>query len=89
MEITLNADDLRPVIREIVKEVITKFEADHARLPDGRLAYTAPEAAALLGVQPHVLSDARRRGVIDAVMLGKRYLYPRETLLAYLRNGKQ
>lgn len=79
--------ELEPVIRATVAEVLDQREADEARL-GGRLGFTEPEAAALLGVQAHVLRDARRRGEIHARLCGKRYLYARSELLRFLREGR-
>ena len=46
----------------------------------GRLAFTEPEAAALLGVKPHVLRDCRRRGELQGAKVGSRNpLYPRRS----------
>jgi len=50
MKFDLQPDDLRPLIKLVVSEVIEQLEEDRAKL-DGRLAYTEPEAAALLGIQ--------------------------------------
>ncbi|MHB8898073.1 MAG: helix-turn-helix domain-containing protein [Thermoguttaceae bacterium] len=72
---------------QVVEEVLRQRDADEARLGD-RLAYTEPEAAALLGIQPHVLRDCRRRGEIHARLCGKRYLYPRAELLRYLSDTR-
>lgn len=83
MNITFNATDLQPLVEQVVTEVLQQREAAETKLGD-RLAYPEPEAAALLGIQPHVLRDARRRGEVEAKLCGKRYLYPRAELLRYL-----
>lgn len=83
MKIDLEAADLQPLVQQIVREVIDQREADDAKL-NGRLGYTEAEAAGLLGVQPHVLRDARRRGEIHAKLVGKRYIYSRAAILAWL-----
>jgi len=87
MKLQLEADDLRPLVQMIVAEVMEQREADRAKL-DGRLAYTEQEAAALLGVQPHVLGDARRRGEIAGSRVGKRVLYERDQLLDLLKRKR-
>lgn len=78
---------LNPLVANVVIETLARLEADEAKLGD-RLAYPEPEAAALLGVAPHVLRDARRRGEIHARLCGKRYLYPRAELLRYLSDTR-
>jgi ribose 1,5-bisphosphokinase PhnN len=87
--VTFDASALRPLIAEVVREVLAQVEADRAKLPEGRLCYSEPEAAALLGVEPHVLSDERRRGRITASkIMGRRIRYLREDLVAYLRGRR-
>lgn len=90
MKISLDANDLRPVIEAVVAETIDQFESDRAKFGN-RLAYIEPEAAALLGIAPHVLRDCRLRGEISATKAGKRLLYERGEILRFLgvrRNGK-
>jgi hypothetical protein len=52
---TLSAEALRPLIAEVEAEVRAQEEADRARFPEAWLCDSEPEAAALLGVEPHVL----------------------------------
>jgi hypothetical protein len=83
MEVTLTFDDFTPLVERIVERVIERLDERHARV-HGQLAFTLPQAAAALGLRQHVLDDARRRGEIHAVKLGKRFLYPRAELLRFL-----
>ena len=83
MNLHLDPDDLRPLVTTVVTEVLSQTEADRAKL-NGRLGYTEPEAAALLGVAPHVLRDVRLRGEIKARLVGRRYVYSRDALLKFL-----
>jgi len=76
---------LNPLVAKVVAQAWAQLQADEARFGD-RLAYPEPEAAALFGVAPHVLRDARRRGEISARLCGKRYIYPRSELLRFLRD---
>src|SRR5262249_41369695 len=91
--LALPAEALRPLVAEVVREVLRQ-QADAAATLDGdRLAYSEPEAARLLGLEPHVLADERRRGRIGASqVVGRRIRYTREDLAAYLAgrrlNGK-
>ena len=87
MNLQFDPSELKPVIQETVAEVLEQREADEARL-GGRLGYTEPEAASLIGVQQHVLRDSRRRGEIFARLVGKRFIYCRGELLRYLRDGR-
>lgn len=77
----------KPFLAQFAEEIQQQHEANEAKLGD-RLAYPEPEAAALIGVAPHVLRDARRRGEIHARLCGKRYLYPRAELLRYLSDTR-
>ncbi len=84
MELKLDAEALRPVIEAVVAEVTARLEEDRAKL-DGRLAYSEPEAARLLGLQPHQLRDERLRGNIGAsAIVGRRIRYTRQDLMDYL-----
>jgi hypothetical protein len=75
---------LRPLIAQVVAETLARLEETRAAVPD-RLAYSEPEAAALLGLNPHQLRDERRRGNIAASqVVGKRVRYLRQDLIDYL-----
>lgn len=86
-KLELDADELRPLIETVVAEVLAATEADTFRV-NGRLAYPESEAAALLGVRPHVLRDARLRGEIEAATVGRRIVYTTDALMAYLREHR-
>jgi hypothetical protein len=84
LTLALDPEALRPLVRDIVAEVLTQVRQEEARL-DGRLAYSEEEAARLLGLLPHVLRDERLRGRIAAsAIVGRRVRYLRADLLAYL-----
>ena len=83
MIIDFAPDDLRPLVQLVVAEAMAKVEAERAKL-DGRLAYTEPEAAALLGIPRHSLRDCRLRGEVTASRIGKRIVYSREALSEFL-----
>jgi len=84
MKINFDADDMRPLIAAVVQEVLAQRQADQSRLGDDRLTYTEPEAAALIGVAPHVLRDCRQRGEVRAVRIGKRFCYNRAEILRFI-----
>lgn len=83
MKIDFDPTDLKPLIRAAVEEVLDRLHTDEKRLAD-RLGYTEPEAAALIGVEPHVLRDCRLRGEIAGRLVGKRIVYSRQALLRFL-----
>jgi hypothetical protein len=92
----LDPQALRPVIEAVVSEVLAQLEGARAALPDGRLCYSEEEAARLLGLEPHVLRDERRRGrIIASSIVGRRIRYTRDDLVSYLMarrvgaNGKR
>jgi hypothetical protein len=84
VSIQLDPQSLRPLIEQVVTEVLARLDAAQVRLPD-RLAYSEPEAARLLGLAPHQLRDERLRGRITASQLtGRRIRYTRDDLVTYL-----
>ncbi len=76
-------NELRRLIELIVTETLDRIEAERVKL-GGRLAYTEAEAASLVGVERHVLRDARLRHEIEASRVGKRIVYTRDELLRFL-----
>lgn len=83
MKLQFDNDDLEPLVTKVVVKVLAERE-ENAEKFGGRLAFTEPEAAALLGVRPYVLRDCRLRGEIVGSKVGKRVMYSRETLLKFL-----
>ena len=83
----IDPETLRPVIEQAVAETISRLEATQAKFSD-QLAHTEPEAAALLGVQPHVLRDLRLAGEIEASKVGRRIVYMREELITFLERNR-
>ena len=88
LNISLDADALRPVIEAAVAETMARIAADSANMGD-KLAFDEQEAARLLGIEPHVLRDARLRGCISASRItGRRIRYARTDLLEYLQRNR-
>jgi hypothetical protein len=86
--LNLNAAALKPLIEEIVAATVARLESDRSQL-DGRLAYTEPEAAGLLGLAQHQLRDERLRERIRASMgPGRKILYAKRDLLDYLASRR-
>ena len=86
-KLQVDVDTLRPLIEVAVREVLAQVESDSAKLR-GQLAYTEAHAAALLGVQGHVLRDLRLRGEIEASKVGKRVVYSRDDLVSFLQRNR-
>jgi hypothetical protein len=85
MELKVDAEELRGLVKTIVADALAEVDA---RMRDDRLAYSEPEAADLLGLKHHVLRDERLRGRIGHTkIVGGRIRYRREDLLAYLAGG--
>ena len=87
MRFEFDVETLRPVIQQIVAETVAQLKAEHSKFND-RIAYTEPEAAALLGVQAHVLRDLRRMGEIVGFKIGKRIVYMRADLVDLLQRNR-
>ena len=86
MLLKFDDDDVRALVRPVVREVISELN----ELPqDNRLGYSEPEAATLLGLAAHQLRDARLRGEIVATRLGGRIGYERSELLRYMAAGRR
>ena len=84
MKIDFEAEALRPLIQSIVDKTIERIDMAKAKVSGDRLAYPQAEAAALIGMAPHALRDARLNGEINASRCGKRVVYQRSELLKYL-----
>jgi hypothetical protein len=89
LSLQLDVEPLRTLVRELVAEELARLQADaiHVDAGSNRLAYSEEEeAAALIGVNTHVLRDERRRGRITASsIVGRRIRYTRADLLDYLQ----
>jgi hypothetical protein len=84
VHLSLDPTGLRPLIEQVVTETLARLETERAKV-NGKLAYSEPEAAALLGLEPHQLRDERLRGRIGASsIVGRRIRYTREDLTSYL-----
>ena len=87
MQIQVETADLKSLIEDVVGQVVPRVLAEFAA-GDGQLAYDESAAAQALGVPRHTLRDARLRGDLDASRVGKRVIYRREELLAYLERNR-
>ena len=87
METVPNKDDLRSLIQTVVTETLDERESRQAE-NQGPLAYWEPDAAALIGVKPHALRDARYRGELVGSEVGKRIVYLHDELMEFLHRQK-
>ncbi len=87
MEITINDADVESLVTKVVAWVLAEREANDTKFGN-RLAFTEPEAAALIGVQPNTLRDCRLRGELVGSKVGKRIMYSREQLLALMERNR-
>jgi hypothetical protein len=87
MQMQFDDDDLMPLIERVVTRVLDEREAIDAKLGK-RMAYPEPEAAAMFGMKPHVLRDARLRGEVVGSRIGKRIFYSRDELLKLLARNQ-
>ena len=88
MRIQLDQQDIEPLVHLAVAEAMNRLEEERAKF-SGRLAFTEPEAAALLGVKPYVLRDCRRRGELQAAKVGSKIVYTRTDLVEFLDRQKK
>ena len=88
LKIEFDREALRPLVQLAVAEAMDRMETERAKF-NGRLAFTEPEAAILLGVKPHVLRDCRRRGELQGAKVGSRIVYTRAGLLEFLDRQKE
>lgn len=80
MRVELETEDLRPLVAEIVREVVDQIEHDA-----GRIGYPEKEAARLLGMAPHQLRDRRMEGAIKGKRIGRSYYYTRRELEKFIQ----
>lgn len=87
-ELKLSPEELRPLISEVVRAVLS--EEDQGRqLLGGKLVVDEAEAAHFLGLNQWQLRDLRLAGKITYHrIVGRRIRYMLDDLLAYLRRGR-
>lgn len=88
MRIDFSPDDLRPLVEAVVAETIAKLDADRQRLGGERFAFPEREAAALLGVAPHVLRDIRLRQEGKASRIGRKVVWTKAELERLLKQNR-
>lgn len=88
MQFSFSRSEIQPLIEQVVASTLAQIELHRATLGD-RIAFPEAEAAARLGLRPHVLRDARLRGEIVASRVGKKIVYERDELLQFLQRQRQ
>lgn len=83
MSISIDPELLKPLVEIIVSEVLGRIDQPPAPM------LSEPEAAALFGVDPHVLRDARKRGELECYRIGKFVRYDRAQLDAWKLRVKE
>ena len=84
VNLQVNPEALQPLIEAAVQAALLRLEELRGQT-DGRVAYSEAEGAALIGVETHVLRDARRRReIVGYQIAGGRIRYRREDLIAYV-----
>jgi hypothetical protein len=85
--LSIDSEALKPLVAEIVRQVLAELASVRDALPEGPLAFTEEQAAEMLGLHPWQLRDARLRGEIHAsAITGRRIRYRREDLENYLNS---
>ncbi|QDT49467.1 hypothetical protein Pan258_35160 [Symmachiella dynata] len=79
---------LRDLVRDAVREALDARADAEAAMPASALSFWEPQAAELIGIKAHALRDLRRKGLVEAVRLGGRICYRRESLVALLEQQR-
>ena len=85
MQVELKVDDVRPIVRACLVEILEREDGILSQLDRERIAYPEREAAALLGVAPHVVRDLRLKGQLHGKRFGRGVLYEKQELIRFLR----
>jgi hypothetical protein len=85
VNLNIDVNELRPLITEVVREVLAQLDAQRRQVPQDQLAFSEARAAQLLQMQEWQLRDERREGKIACSQVrGRRIRYSRQDLLDYL-----
>src|SRR5262249_9196604 len=89
ISLQLDAEALRPVIEQVVEEVLERLHAAQSQVGN-ELCYSEEAAARPLRVGTHLLRDERLRGKIRASQIvGRRIRYTHDDLVTYLMSRRQ
>jgi hypothetical protein len=82
--LAVDPQSLKPFVEAVVAATLRAVD-----WPVGRLCLTEAEAAACVGVRTHTLRDLRLLGQLPTRKMGRKVVYLREDLLAYLESKGQ
>ena len=82
MQFQFDPADLRPLVEEVVGQLVDRL------VQDNRIALGERDAAAAIGVTWNCLRDCRLRGEIHAARVGKSYSYLKSDLVRFLQDRK-
>ena len=85
MDLRIDPSELRPLVREVVEEVLSLVP----QCDKMRLGWREDEAARLLGMAPHQLRDRRLEGRIRGTKLGRSWYYSRDELVKMIAPEEQ
>jgi len=85
MKLVIDPNELRPLVRDIVSEILATLPLSD----EPRLGWREDEAARLLGMAPHQLRDRRLEGRIRGTKLGRSWYYTRDELIQMLAPEEQ
>lgn len=81
----ITRDDLKSILAECMREVITKDKPDPTTDQSIEQPISQPDAVLFLGKSRQTLLDWRRKGIIHAHTLGGRVYFMRSELLEALK----
>lgn len=88
MNVHFTKDELRPLVRELIREVVLELMESEWQMDD-RIAYPEHEAARMLSMTQFQLRDERLKGRIRATQIsGRKIRYTRQDLLDYLEERR-
>jgi excisionase family DNA binding protein len=98
MQLSLNTEDLRPLVQEVVREAIRELReangtgvvlrAERAAPPPVPLLLTRKDAARLLAVCEKTVANLTDAGELPAVRVGRSVRYHREDLETWIAKSK-
>jgi hypothetical protein len=84
LSLALDETALETLIARVIESTLARLDEARAQMGD-REGLTEEEAARLIGLEPHVLRDERKRARIKGyVIVGGRVRYRRQDVIAYL-----
>ena len=85
MQLKFDHDDLAPLVRQVVAQVVAELHQAEAAVPQDRIAFGEDESAWLLSMEQHQLLTQRKMGRLRFSRgPGGKILYQREALVEYL-----